>query len=276
MTEESERPKPLRVLALLAIPILGVLITSYLLGSDQRAAPSSGQYSLTSFDLLTPVFVSLLVLSGLFYGLRRDGEQTARVIVAGITLAGTLSGLLLLRLWLDAYGTVPVTFYLLLAPIGYLGVYWSVRGYYGRISPGKSGLLMVASTTLLGALVGLSFPLTFTILLLFALSLLDILVVESDLVRKIVGQKTYDSIIIMTTLPIEKYAVGLGDFLAYSILVASSLRSIGLYGAGTTIALILAGALVTSRLARSRLRVPGLPIPLWLGLVPSLLGLIIP
>jgi hypothetical protein len=91
-----------------------------------------------------------------------------------------------------------------------------------------------------------------------------------------VGQKAYDSIIIMTTLPLEKYAVGLGDFLAYSILVASSLRSIGLYGAGTTVALILAGALVTSRLARSRLRVPGLPIPLWLGLVPSLLGLIIP
>jgi hypothetical protein len=220
--------------------------------------------------------VSLLVLSGFFYGLRRHGEQAARVVVAGITLAGTLSGLLLLRLWLDAYGTIPVTFYLLVAPIGYLGVYWSVRNYYGRISPGKSGLLMVASTTLLGALIGTSFPLMFTILLLLALSLLDILVVESDLVRKTVGQKTYDSIISMTTLPIEKYAVGLGDFLAYSILVASSLRALGLFGAGTTVALILAGALVTSRLARSRLRVPGLPIPLWLGLVPSLLGLIIP
>lgn len=276
MSEESAPPKPLRALAFLAIPLAGALVSAYLVSLGRRAPQSSSQYSLTSFDLLTPAFVSLLVLSGLFYGLRRHGEQTARFVIAGITLAGTLSGLLLLKLWLDAYGTVPVTFYLLVAPTGYLGVYWSVRSYYGRISPRKSGLLMVASTTLIGALIGTSFPLTFTILLLLALSFLDILVVETDLMRRTVGQKTYDSLMTIVTLPLDKYAVGLGDFLAYSILVASSLRSIGLYGAGTTIALILAGALVTSRLARSRLRVPGLPIPIWLGLVPSLLGLIIP
>jgi hypothetical protein len=265
----------LKDLALLATPLLGTLVLAETVLSSQSAIRPSSRPGPASYDLLTPGFVSVLVIFALFYGLRRRGEQVARLVIAGITVAGTLSGLVLLQLWFESSKTVPVLFYLLAAPLGYVGLYWSFRSYSGSLSKRKSGLLMMSSCIFLGALIGISFPLIFTILLLFALSLLDVLVVESDLLRKTVGRGKYDTLLSVTTLPFEKHVIGLGDFLVYSMLAASSLRNGGLYVAGATIALILVGSVITSRIARSRLRVPGLPIPIWLGLVPSMLGLLL-
>jgi len=116
----------------------------------------------------------------------------------------------------------------------------------------------------------------FTVLLLLALSVLDVLFVKSNLLGKTVGSEMFDTVLSTTTLPLAKFDIGLGDLLAYSILTASSLLNNGVYAASLTVILILSGALITFRIARSRLRVPGLPIPLWLGLTPTIIGMVVP
>ncbi len=207
--------------------------------------------------------------------LRRRGEQVARLVIAGITIAGTLSGLLLLKIWFDASIMVPAIFYVSAAPLGYLGLYLSVRNYLGLLSERKTSLLLSGSASFLGALVGFLFPPLFTIFFLFALSLLDIMMVESDALRRTVGYRRFESIISLATVPLEKQVVGIGDLLAYSMLTVASLRSGNLYVAGATIILILIGALITSKAAKSRLRMPGLPIPVFLGAMPYLFGLLV-
>lgn len=264
----------LKELALIAFPLLTALTISNVVLSTRLGATNPARLGGPSLDLLTPGFVSLIVLFALFYGLKRNGDQTARLLVAGITFAGTLSGLVLLQLWFEASIGLPTLFYVLAAPLSYLGLYGSFRIYAGSLSEERARLLMAVSTTLLGSLVGMLFPLTFTILLLLILSFLDIVVVESDLLRKSVGPASFDRVMSVTTFPVADLEVGVGDILAYSILMASSLRSLGVYAAGATLLLITGGAVITYQIVRSRFRVPGLPIPIWLGLVPSILGLL--
>jgi hypothetical protein len=193
--------------------------------------------------------------------------------VAGVTVAGTISGLLLAKVSLEAAGVAPVVF-LITLPLGYLGLNWSVKGYFGSLSQRQGSTLMVVSATLLGALLGASLPSAFAITFLIALTLLDVAVVESNTVSVLVGKANYDHVISAVTLPLEKSLVGLGDFLAYSILSALSLHVLGVYGAVETAGLILVGALATLQITKSRRKVSGLLIPVSLGLIPSILGLV--
>jgi hypothetical protein len=195
------------------------------------------------------------------------------LIVAGVTVAGTVSGLILLKVSLQATGLAPTVF-LITLPLGYLGLNWSVKGYFGSLSQKKASVLMVVSATLLGALIGTSLPTIFAITFLMILTVLDLLVVESNTVPSLVGKESYDKVISIVTLPLEKHLVGLGDFLAYSILSSASLQILGALGAIETACLILMGAIATFRITRSRRKTPGLLIPVGLGLIPLVLGLL--
>jgi len=234
----------------------------------------SGYSSASNTDLLTPGFISILVIFGLFYAFRRRGERAVRLVVAGITVMGIVSGPVLLQLSFTP-GTLPVLLYLPAAPLTYLGLYWSFRSYTGSLSPRKTLILTIVSVTLLGTLVGVLFPLSFTLPFLIALSILDTLIVESNFLRRALNLASFDDVISATTLPLADFEIGLGDLLVYSMLSAASLRGMGIYIGAVTAVLILAGAFVTFRMARSRLRFPGLPIPVGLGLIPSMIGLMI-
>jgi hypothetical protein len=237
-----------------------------------RAAGFSTKVGTGDYDIVTGALVSCLLISGLVYGLKRHPEQLARVIVACITLAGTTSGLILFKLWFETTGTIPALFPIAL-PLGYLGVRWSVKGYYGLLSRRKSALLVIGSATLLGALIGTSLPPLFTIAFLGALAIMDFLVVETNVLTNLVGPQKYGEMLFVTTFPLETSLVGLGDFLAYSMLVATSLQLRGLAGAMETIAFVLCGALITLQITRLRSKTAGLVIPISLGMIPVILGL---
>lgn len=264
-----------RDLAILATPLLATIIVSAILLGTRHDSLSSPGASIGTIDVSTTVFVSAFLVSLLFYGLRRNGQRIARVVRAAIIVAGTISGLALLNFLVATYGNVPVIFYLGVAPLGYLGIYAAFRSYYGLLSQAKNGILMVLSTTLLGSLIGILFPPVFTVILLLALSILDVLFVESNLLTKIVGRQNYYDVVKITTVPIHDQLVGIGDFLVFSMLVACSARLSGLFSAGETLGLILAGVFITFELVKTRLRFAGLAIPIWLGLVPSILGLLL-
>ena len=79
----------------------------------------------------------------------------------------------------------------------------------------------------------------------------------------------------MTTLPLAGLDIGIGDLMAYSILATASIIHAGILVALVTTVLILTGVLLTFRITSSRHVVTGLPIPLWLGIVPSIVVLLL-
>ena len=228
---------------------------------------------LAGFDFVTPAFFSVLTISILFYGLRRRGEQVARLAVAAIIGAGALSGLLLLKIWFDESFAFPALFYVGAAPLGYLGLYMSARAYQGSLSQRNTSFLLSLSSIFLGSLAGIAFPPLFTVVFLLALSLLDFLMVETNVLTRIVGLARFERIVSLTTIMLERQVVGVGDILAYAMLSVATLRIGNLYLAGATIVLILFGSLVTYKIAESRIRMPGLPIPVCLGVLPLMVGL---
>src|SRR5207245_11055320 len=102
----------------------------------------------------------------------------------------------------------------------------------------RTSFLLVASSTLLGTLIGASFPAVFTIVFLAGLAIMDFLVVETDFLARLIGSRNYDSVTSVTTLPLKPSFVGIGDFSAYSVLVAMSLQLIGIYASIQTMLLL--------------------------------------
>lgn len=204
--------------------------------------------------------------------MKRFPEKSARLIVASIAIAGITSGLILLRTSLQASGAPPVAF-LVTLPLAYVGLNWTVRAYFGSLSRKKTMALMLASATILGALIGTSLSSIVAIAFLLALTALDVVVVESNVLPSILGKTNYSKVVSVATVPLEKYLVGLGDLLAYSILSTAALRVLGLAGAIETSILILLGVSCTFIITKKKGRAPGLLLPVALGLVPLIFGL---
>ena len=271
MGEERRTLGIAKDLVFIAAPLLATVVAAAIVLSG-RAVGFSTKIEIGNYDIVTSAIVSCLLISGLAYGLKHHPERLARVVVACITLAGTASGLVLFKLWFEISGTTPALF-LIALPLGYLGVRWSVKGYYGSLSRRKSTLLVIGSATLLGALIGTSLPPLFTIAFLLTLTIMDFLVVETNLLTRLTDPQKYSEMLSVTTLPLETSLVGLGDFLAYSMLVATSLQVSGLTGALETMAFVLCGALITLQITRLRSKTAGLVIPISLGVIPVILGL---
>jgi hypothetical protein len=262
-------------LAILATPLLVAIVVSAILLGTGQGGLSSPASSIGTIDVLTPGFASVVLVSLLLYGLRRNPERIARLVRGAIIVAGTVSGLAILNFLVASYANIPLLFYLGVAPLGYLGIYAAFTSYNGLLSSRKTVVMMAVSTTLLGSLIGGLLPPVFTVLLLFALSIVDTLLVENNVLTKIVGAQNYYDVVKITTLPLYDHAVGIGDFLVFSMLVACSARLSGVYSAGVTLVLILTGAFITFELVKSRSRFAGLAVPIWLGLIPSVLELLL-
>ena len=223
-------------------------------------------------DGASAILLSAILLGILFLAMKRYPEKSARLIVATLAIAGTISGLILLRVSLQALGAPPVVFIVNL-PLGYTGLSWSVRGYFGSLSPRRTAGLMIASATLLGALIGTTLSSSVVLTFLVVLTILDVAVVESNSLSAIAGKKSYDKVVSVVTLQLEKYLIGIGDFLTYSILASSALRILGLYGAIETSILILLGVAGTFEITKRRGKAPGLLLPVVLGTIPLIIGL---
>src|SRR5207249_7793350 len=214
LTAKQGYPPFLRDLLYLAIPVLGAIAVGSAALYGRAAVFSAGPEAWT-LDAAGTILFSMALLGILFYWMKRYPEKSARLLVAAVAIAGTISGLILLRISLEASGAPPAVF-LVTLPLGYMGLNWSVRGYFRSLSPRRTTGLMVASSTLLGALIGTSLSPAVAITFLVMLTILDVIVVGCNTVPGIVGRSGYDQVVSVVTLQLEKYVVGLGDFLAYS------------------------------------------------------------
>jgi len=178
----------------------GILMLPELILPGRSTTSSTTGSDFWSFDPVILIFVSVLAMSVLLYELRRHGDQAARLLMSGIVAAGVLSGLILLQLWMEPYTRSGATFYLIAAPLAYLGLYSSFRYYRGSLSERQAGLLLTVSAGLLGTLLGVFFPTAFTVVLLVSLSLLDIVCIETNLLARTVGLQRLGSLLSVTTL----------------------------------------------------------------------------
>ncbi len=260
--------------AAVAATLVGVLVISQL--AFRTESSPSLRWTWSNFNPLRPLFLSTITLLLVFYGMRKHGEKIARLMVSGIIFVGMISTLVLVRFLTEPYGGVPNPFLLLLAPSGYLGLYWAVRYYTGKLSARAGSWLTAASAGAIGGLSSRLLPLPFTLVMLACLSLLDMAIVETKLLRRTLTPEGYSSLATATIFPLEKLGVGIGDILAYSILGGSVFFNFGPYLGAETAVLILFGAALTALIAQSRLQVAGLPIPLWLGSLPVVFKIVIP
>ena len=261
----------LKDLLFLAIPLAATVLAGVVVLSGRAAGLSRG-VATGGADVVTALVTSCVLITGVLYGLKHHPKRIANILVLTFSLVGTISGLVLMNILFEATGVFPALF-LLAIPLGYMGVRWSFLAYLGSLSRGRTSFLLIASSTLLGTLIGASFPAVFTIVFLAGLAIMDFLVVETDFLARLIGSRNYDNVTSVTTLPLETSFVGIGDFLAYSMLVAMSLQLIGVFGAIESIGLILVGALVTLQITRIRSKTAGLLIPVGLGLIPVILAL---
>lgn len=258
----------------IAIPIIVAVAAGSAALYARSAGFSTGPETGTA-DLSTTLFVLLGLLAVLMFGLKRHPEKSARIIVSGITVAGTLSGLLLIKVLLRAFNVFPIVF-LISLPFGYLGLNYSVKAFFGVLSQLKASILMTASACLVGSLVGTSLPLIVSLLFLVGLTLLDVLIVGFDLLPNFMGEKKYDEMMPVATIQTDKYLLGLGDFLAYSILATVTLRFLGFFAAILTSCLIFLGAIITLQITKRTSRAPGLMLPIGLGIIPLLALVLLP
>ena len=218
--------------------------------------------------------MSVLAVGILLYELRVHGEKTIRVLMTGITIAGVLSGLILFQFWVASAGHGQTSLYLIIVPFAYLGLFYAFKYYRGGLSDNQTGLLLATATCLLGSALGIFFPIAFTVILLLCLAVLDLLLIETNLLERTVGLKRLEGLFTATTIPLAEFSIGLGDILAYSILVTTAYLNGGIYVATASFLLIVLGVFLTFNIARGRQKVAGLPIPVLLGLAPTILTLL--
>jgi hypothetical protein len=85
-----------------------------------------------------------------------------------------------------------------------------------------------------------------------------------------VGEAEYEKLIMKLAFSNREWGIGIGDLTCYSMVVSSSSVSYGFLVGGLSLLLILVGALLSLVLAIRMVRIPGLPISIVLGLLPSM------
>jgi hypothetical protein len=89
-------------------------------------------------------------------------------------------------------------------------------------------------------------------------------------VEKIVGETEYEKLIMKLAFSNKEWGIGIGDLTCYSMVVSSSSFSYGVLVGGLSLLLIFVGSLLSLVLAIRMVRIPGLPIAMALGLLPSI------
>jgi len=127
-----------------------------------------------------------------------------------------------------------------------------------------------------GAFLGVILPIWTSLLLLIGLALYDYISVKKGPIRKIV-ELTEEDPDKLGSLAVSsaEWDIGLGDITFYCMMTVLSLVNFGLTPTILTVAGIIAGFFVTLRLLEKRGIMPGLPIPVGLGLLGLLLGVLL-
>jgi len=98
-----------------------------------------------------------------------------------------------------------------------------------------------------------------------------IFLIKRKTVEKIVGEATYEKLITGITFSNKEWGIGIGDLTCYSIVVSNTSLNFGILTGGLSLLMISIGSFLSLALTIKMVRIPGLPIAMVLGLLPSII-----
>lgn len=251
-----------------------VLITEPIRGSTVLSDGIDEVFVAANILIITLVSVTSLLL--FFHLFKKKQVDALKILVAAFILGGVLSTLLFAKLIFTLLGLTTPLILLIVALITYGGAYFAYLVLVDALSNRTKNLLFVICSGALGAFLGVLVPPILAIGISLFLSVLDLILIERKIVENLVGDETYEKLLTEVTFSYTEWGVGIGDLTCYSLVVSNASVNFGIYVGGLSLVLILIGVFFTIALTIRKIRAPGLPIAITLGMLPSLLLLILP
>jgi hypothetical protein len=229
-------------------------------------------FSPLSLLIVAVVTVTILLV---FLGILKTGKEYAvKILVASFIAAGSLSTLLLGRFVLTLIGLESQLPFIIVAAIAFTGMFLAFLAFIDLLSQEARNKLFVISSGSLGAFLGILIPALPVIGISAILSIADTILILGNRMQRILGEAKYEKLITEMTFSTEEWAIGTGDLVCYSMIASSTSVNFGVLAGGASLFLMLLGSFLTMKLAAKRTRVPGLPLVIALGLLPSIILLI--
>ena len=223
-----------------------------------------------ALNIFAIAIVSAISLFIFFRILKTRREVALRILVATFIIGGMLSTLLFGKHIFILLNLGSPLFLLVVAVVAYVGTYFAYLAFVEALSDRARNTLFVVCSGTLGSFLGVLMPMLPVIGIALFLSVADLVLINRSTVEKIVGEAEYEKLIMKLSFSNREWGIGIGDLTCYSMVVASSSMSYGVLVGGFSLLLILVGSLMSLVLAIRMVRIPGLPIAIVLGLLPSL------
>lgn len=261
------------------LPIFFAILISLVYSQFVLLAQPYSDNSTFTFEGYSEVFIALnifaiAVISAtslfiFFHILKTKKEVALRILVAAFIIGGMLSTLLFGKQIFILLNYESPLFLLVVAVVAYVGTYFAYLAFIEALSDRARNMLFVVCSGTLGSFLGVLVPILSVIGISLFLSVADLVLISRSTVEKIVGEAEYEKLIMKIAFSNREWGIGIGDLTCYAMVVSSSSVSFGVLVGGLSLLLILVGALLSLVLAIRMVRIPGLPISIVLGLLPS-------
>ena len=262
------------------LPIFFAILISLVYSQFVLLAQPYSDNSTFTFEGYSEVFIALnifaiAVISAtslfiFFHILKTKKEVALRILVAAFIIGGMLSTLLFGKQIFILLNYESPLFLLVVAVVAYVGTYFAYLAFIEALSDRARNMLFVVCSGTLGSFLGVLVPILSVIGISLFLSVADLVLISRSTVEKIVGEAEYEKLIMKLAFSNRESGIGIGDLTCYAMVVSSASVSFGVLVGGLSLLLILVGALLSLALAIRMVRIPGLPISIVLGLLPSM------
>ena len=211
--------------------------------------------------------MSLLIFFRIF---KRRPELALKILVAVFIIGGVLSTLLFGKLVFSLLDLASPLFLVVVAVTAYAGAYFAYLVLVDALSDRMRNSLFVICSGLLGSFLGILLPVIPVLLISSFLSILDLFLIKRKTLEDMVGEEAYEKLMINVAFSNKGWGIGIGDLTCYAMIAANTLVNFGVLAGVISLFLILIGSFFSMALTVRMFRVPGLPLPAVLGLLPSI------
>ena len=262
------------IIPIVSTIILALFFSYFVLSLVFSGSPTSVFEGSDKFFVELNIFIiviaSLTSLLIFFHYFRREPDLVVKLFVAIFILSGILSTLLFAKFIFNYLSLEFPLILLFVALVTYVGAYFAYLIIVDSLSEKTKNMLFVYSSAALGAFIGIITPPIIVIVLSVCFSALDLILIERKIVQKFLGEIQYERVITQISFSKREWGIGIGDLTCYSIIVANTLLNFGVIAGGLSVLMILIGSLASLSLTFRKTWVPGLPISITLGLLPSI------
>jgi hypothetical protein len=226
------------------------------------------------FVVLNVLVIALLSIASFFVFFRifnKRPQFAIKLVIAAFILGGVLSTLLFGKLVFNLLHLDSPFLLIVVAIVAYIGAYFAYLSIVDALSDRMKNLLFVVCSGALGSFLGVLLPAVPVAGISLFLSVLDFFLIKRKTVENIVGEERYEKLVFSVAISNQEWGIGIGDLTCYSMVVSCALVTFGFFTGVVSLLLILLGSLISLTLTLRAVRFPGLPIPIVLGLIPSII-----